>query len=389
MAYTLWKQQPADLGPAESVPISPLELLDYLRSHWVMIAASCGIAVLLTAAVSWTLSKQYTAIASILIEPPAGNDPRGAMAVSTIYLESLKTYEHFASSDSLFRQSMERLKLRDLYRGTPIDVLKRKVLHVTKPRDTKILEISVTLKDPNQAQRLANYIAQQTVGLNQALDQQSAKALTEQTGHFVEVARIRVADAERKRNDFLITNPIENLEAEIGNKFKLALQMKNDLSVAQADLADYEARARTVSKDSLSKAEAGAIAEQIAATKARVNLLQTEAKQIEKELAASTAVLERRKHDREVLEAELHAARAQYEESRNKNNDIVASAAFRGERLEIIDPGVVPERPSFPNIPLNLLCAFLTSLGLAIAYWVIMFNYAKLRENSRRRRADD
>jgi uncharacterized protein involved in exopolysaccharide biosynthesis len=389
MAYTLWKQQPADLRSGEPAPINPLELLDYLRSHWVVIAASCGIAVLLTAAVSWTLPKQYTATASILIEPPAGNDPRGAMAVSTIYLESLKTYEHFASSDSLFRQSMERLKLRDLYRGTPIDVLKRKVLHVSKPRDTKILEISVTLKDPNQAQRLANYIAEQTVGLNLALDRQSEKVLTAQTANFMEVARVRLANAEKKRNDFLITSPIENLDAEIGNKFKLALQIKNDLSVAQADLADYEARARTVSKDTLSRAEAGAVAEQIAATKARVSLLEAEAKQIDKELAASTAIIERRKHDREVLEAEVHAARTQYEESRTKNNDIVASAAFRGERLEIIDPGVVPERPSFPNIPLNLLCAFLTSLGLAVAYWVIVFNYAKLRESSARRRADD
>jgi succinoglycan biosynthesis transport protein ExoP len=389
MAYPLWKQPSTDLEAVESAPVSPLELLDYLRSHWVMIATSCGIAVLLTGIVSWMLPKQYTATASILIEPPAGNDPRGAMAVSTIYLESLKTYEHFASSDSLFRQSMERLKLRELYRGTPIDVLKRKVLHVSKPRDTKILEISVTLKDPNQAQRLANYIAEQTLGLNKALDRQEEKDLTEQSGHFMEVARIRLANAEKKRNDFLIANPIEQLDAEISNKFKLALQLRNDLSVAQADLADYEARAGTVSKETLSRAETGAIAEQIAATKARVNLLETEAKQIDKELAASTAVIERRKHDLEVLAAEVQAARAQYEESRTKNNDIVASAAFRGERLEIIDPGVVPERPSFPNIPLNLLCALLASFGLALAYWVVVFNYTKLRANSGRRRADD
>ena len=34
-------------------------------------------------------------------------------------------------------------------------------------------------------------------------------------------------------------------------------------------------------------------------------------------------------------------------------------AGFRGERLKIIDPGIVPERPSSPNLPLNVPKDFL------------------------------
>ena len=37
-----------------------------------------------------------------------------AMAVSPIYLESLKTYEHFADSDSLFQKAVEQVRLRAL-----------------------------------------------------------------------------------------------------------------------------------------------------------------------------------------------------------------------------------------------------------------------------------
>jgi uncharacterized protein involved in exopolysaccharide biosynthesis len=42
---------------------------------------------------------------------------------------------------------------------------------------------------------------------------------------------------------------------------------------------------------------------------------------------------------------------------------------YRGERLAMIDPGIVPERPSSPNLPLNVLAALL--MGLAGAWlWV-------------------
>ena len=76
--------------------------MSYLRLRWRWIAASCAIAVTLSLAVTLLLPRQYTATVRIVVEPPAGADLRSAMAVSPIYLESLKTYEHFAASDSLY-----------------------------------------------------------------------------------------------------------------------------------------------------------------------------------------------------------------------------------------------------------------------------------------------
>ncbi len=73
-------------------------------------------AVVLAAAVAvvacLVLPKQYTATATLVIEPPGG-DPRSATAVSSIYLESLKSYETFASSDSLFAKACEKFHLLD------------------------------------------------------------------------------------------------------------------------------------------------------------------------------------------------------------------------------------------------------------------------------------
>src|SRR5687767_12398948 len=84
----------------------------YLRLRWRWIASSCAMAAGIALAVSLAMPRQYTATARIVVEPPAGSDLRSAMAVSPIYLESLKTYEHFAASESLFRKAIDQFDLR-------------------------------------------------------------------------------------------------------------------------------------------------------------------------------------------------------------------------------------------------------------------------------------
>ena len=79
-----------------SEPFDAYRYIGYLRARWHWIAASAALAAGLAAAASLVMTPQYTATARLVIDPPAGADLRAAMAVSPIYLESLKTYEHFA-----------------------------------------------------------------------------------------------------------------------------------------------------------------------------------------------------------------------------------------------------------------------------------------------------
>jgi len=71
--------------------------IGYLQARWRWVAASALLAAGLAGAASMAMTPQYTATARVVIDPPAGADLRAAMAVSPIYLESLKTYEEFAS----------------------------------------------------------------------------------------------------------------------------------------------------------------------------------------------------------------------------------------------------------------------------------------------------
>src|SRR3954451_24910285 len=139
--------------------------ISYLRSRGRWIGVSCGVAVAIALAVSLLMPRQYTATARIVIEPPAGTDLRAAVAVSPIYLESLRTYEQFASGDSLFQNAIAKFGLR----AGPIESQKKRVLKVGLLRNTRILEISATLPDPSKAQALAQYLAQATIDMNRSL----------------------------------------------------------------------------------------------------------------------------------------------------------------------------------------------------------------------------
>src|SRR5262245_53768270 len=137
------------------------EYVDYLRRRWRVVAVACSVAFALSLAVSLALPKRYTATASLVIQPPTGNDTRATTSVSPVYLESLKTYERFAASDSLFARAVERFHLHAGGLFPSIESLKQQVLKVTKLQDTKILEISATLPEPGLAQHFVQYLAEE------------------------------------------------------------------------------------------------------------------------------------------------------------------------------------------------------------------------------------
>jgi uncharacterized protein involved in exopolysaccharide biosynthesis len=77
----------------------------------------------------------------------------------------------------------------------------------------------------------------------------------------------------------------------------------------------------------------------------------------------------------DVAQTQRDAARGNFEAAQRRLQEARLGAGYRGERMTIIDPGVVPERPSSPNIPLNLVIALLISLVAALFYLALDFNY--------------
>jgi succinoglycan biosynthesis transport protein ExoP len=356
-----------------------VQFAHYVRRRWAVVAISCIVATTAAGIVSLLLPKRYTATASILIEPPAGNDPRGATAVSSVYLESLKTYERFASSDTAFATALKETGLRAKFEGASIESIKRSVLKVFRPTSTKIVEISATLGDPNDAQELAQHVAEQSVALNRKLDNQSSEDLLVAARKALERADDRLRTAEESRDRVIRTEGIEVLQNEVADTNQLRLSSEQELGKTRAALADAEAEARTLQGSDATAERTLITARDVDAMRARVGSLEAQVAAVAKSSDDAATALEGRKQRREPLDNELRLARAEYEVAKNKLADVEASTAYRAERLEIMDPGVVPQRPSSPNLLVNAMLAALVSLVFSVGYLAMRFGYSRTR----------
>jgi uncharacterized protein involved in exopolysaccharide biosynthesis len=65
-----------------------------------------------------------------------------------------------------------------------------------------------------------------------------------------------------------------------------------------------------------------------------------------------------------------------------------ATAGTHAEQLRVIDPGTVPQRPSWPNLPLNLVAALFAALILSTAYLSFAFVFGRARSRYERPFAD-
>lgn len=345
------------------------EYIDAMRQRWHIILIACVIAVALTLPISLLLEKRYTATASILIEPGV-NDARAATAVSPVYLESLKTYERFAASDTLFERAALQFHLRDTPTQT-IEGLKRRILKVNKPRDTRILEISITLPDPKLAQQLAEFVAEQTVTSSRNATVTSDSELVQEASRQWEQARRRLEIA-KKRSAEVAGDSVDALRTDVDATTELLAKMRQQLVDAQADVAEYQAREKDAG-------DAGFAKQQLSAAKARAGLLEQRTAELQRSLAQKSDTLGRRAVRSDEVRMEVESAQAAFESVSNRLREVQGAAGTHGERLRIIDPGIVPQRPSSPNVFLNVIAALLIAFTASIVVLSLRFAVQRAR----------
>jgi capsular polysaccharide biosynthesis protein len=361
--------------------VDAFRYISYMGTRWRLIGASCGVAVSLALGANLIMPRQYTATARVVIEPPAGSDPRGSIAVSPIYLESLRTYEHFASSDSLFQKAEERFGLRRMLGARPIESLKKRVLRVETVRNTRILEISATLPDARTAQALAQFLADGTVALNRSMVSEGDRDLVKGVEQADADARARLEEVNKAWSQLLASEPIDDLQTALDSAGRLREDLQQQASAAELEIADAAERV-----EHATAGDAAEIRRQQASAQARLEELHRRieaadrlAAQREKLLASRIAHRDSAAAQRKEADEALSAAEARLRAAR-------AESGYRGERLTVIDPGVVPERPSSPNLPLNVGAALLLGLVLPLLYLAFEMNYREQNTGVRRTR---
>jgi len=348
--------------------------ISYLQSRWRFVAASCGTALVLAAGISLLLPRQYTATARIVIEPPAGADPRSALAVSPIYLESLKTYEQFANSDTLFQKAVDRFQLRALTGSQAIESMKKRVLQVGLVRNTRILEISATIPDARRAQALAQFIAEETVNLNRSLTASGGQELIRSIEQQENEAQTRLKQTDAEWSRVLAEAPVDDLQAAVEEAGTRRAALEQQVTNSNVQLADDADRARTATGS-----EADSIHKEETNTRARLAEIRTQLDRLARLTAEQEKVLAARLARREEVDARRKADQAALAAADARLRDARNDLSYRGERLAIIDPGVVPERPSSPNLPLNLAAALLLGLLFPLVWLALELNIQQQR----------
>lgn len=347
-------------------PFDAFEYVDYIRRRGLVIAISVVAAALLVGGISMLLPKKYTATASIIIEPPGGSDARLTTAVSAMYLESLKTYELFGNSPTLFAQADAKFHLRS-NEGQSLESLQRRVLKVSKLRDTKVLQVSATVGDPKLAQALAQYIAEETVSMSRRESLASDRDFTDLAEKQAAEAQRRVDELQKAWNAMVVNEPVESLQSEIDAAIDLREKVEEQLGVAEADAAEYQQQAQD-----------GSFArEQWNAAQARAAELTKRSRALQENIDRKTSTLALRTAKRNALETSLKVAQQAYETVAARLLESRATAGTHAEQLRIMDPGTVPQRPSSPNISLNVVAAIFAALILSIAYLGLAFVFGR------------
>lgn len=340
----------------------PLEYLTHLRRSGRFAAIAIGSAVVLTAAVSLLLPKQYTATATLVIEPPVANDPRAATAVTPVYLESLKTYEQFAGSDTLFAKACAHFALAE---GAPCtESFKRRVLRVAKLKDTKILQIGVTLPDATRAQQLVEFLATETMALNRTLARDSDREAQRDVETQLSVAKEEVRQARSEYEAAVAHGTDQLLDEEVRTLGDLKSRTGVEVLRSRAALAELVSR-----KD----------AAEAAVEQARLNALNADAESLDRQLASQSSALATARALRDRSSETLRIAQAKLEAWSRRTNDAAIASGLRTEQIRVIDPGVVPQQPSFPNLPLFTAAALLISSLLTLTFLSLRYGLHRQR----------
>jgi uncharacterized protein involved in exopolysaccharide biosynthesis len=161
------------------------------------------------------------------------------------------------------------------------------------------------------------------------------------------------------------------LDIELSNLAELKYGVDRDRGEAKAELAGP-----------VPVPASGIDRYQTPASPARIAELDRQSNELAARIEATAGKLQHLRDRQEMLDADLKAARSGFEAARTKLDDLKSAAGFRGERLEVLDPGIIPQRPTSPNTPLNLAVALLISSIGSFCYFALCFGLGRAQNRA-------
>lgn len=238
-----------------------------LRRHARWILAGTALGGLAALLISLLLPKTYRATTYLLVSTPkvekeVQNSPGAVLVFSNPDWNYglLKTFVPLIDNDELVRRAIAEFHLdQPPYRLSAQRFRRRGYLEVEIPKATRLLEISVEFPDPALAARLANYLADAAVKVNNEMDAADTLKAQKFYKQRLDTAESDLAEAESRRLRVVERGRIEGKEKHVsillGRKEQISGAMETlRLTLAreafQAASRDYRNASVTVSAKS-------------------------------------------------------------------------------------------------------------------------------------------
>jgi uncharacterized protein involved in exopolysaccharide biosynthesis len=99
--------------------------------------------------------------------------------------------------------------------------------------------------------------------------------------------------------------------------------------------------------------------------------------ELDRRMKEERSILATQSARQEDLESALTSARTEYDTARQRLTDTRLGVGSRNEWLHLVDPGIVPQQPTWPNKPLILIAALSLALFGSLLYLTISFGLAR------------
>jgi chromosome segregation ATPase len=177
----------------------------------------------------------------------------------------------------------------------------------------------------------------------------------------------------------LAEEPVDALQGAMSQAGNLRSTVQQQMQSTELEIADSAERQKH-----LTDAQQTDARQEAADASARLEEMRKQLQAIDRQNAEREKLLALRMAHRDKMEADRKDAQAALGSLETRLRETRGEAGYRGDRLKIIDPGVVPERPSSPNLPLNVAAALLLGLVLPILYLTLALSYQEQRAGGRR-----
>ena len=238
-----------------------------------------------------------------------------------------------------------------------------------KPTDTKILEIEVTLNEPKLAQSVVQFLAEETVEMSRQENTAADREMLDQAEKQTAEAAHKLQEAQAASANLAVRAPVEAIQGAVARSADSLTTLRPAAVEAEAEAAGIEEQAK--------RGGDPFVTERLPQMRAQAAALNQRVAEMERAIDENTALLSRWGAEKRNADTDLTAAETAYRAASARLQEARATAGMRVERLRVIDPGIVPQRPSFPNLPLNVIVAALLALIVSLAYLSIAFGYRR------------